>query len=55
VNPFKTFFQEWKKQDAKERTFMVLGGVFLVSAVVGIFLPVVPQIPFAIISAYFFF
>lgn len=33
---------------------MVLGGFFLLAALVGVFIPIIPQVPFAIISAYFF-
>ncbi len=33
---------------------MLLGGIFLIAAIVGVFIPIVPQIPFAIISAFFF-
>ncbi len=33
---------------------MVGGGLFLAAAIVGIFLPIVPQVPFAIIAAYMF-
>jgi uncharacterized membrane protein YbaN (DUF454 family) len=54
MNPFKTFSKEWKKKDTKDRTFMVLGGIFLVAALCGAILPIVPQIPFAIISAFLF-
>ncbi|MBS1964026.1 MAG: YbaN family protein [Bdellovibrionales bacterium] len=41
-------------KDKRSIFFQVLGGLFLVFAVIGIFLPIVPQIPFAIVSAYFF-
>lgn len=39
---------------AKENVFLALGWLFLVLALVGIALPVVPQVPFAVIAAYFF-
>lgn len=51
---WKSFMQEWKGKSAQERLFMVLGGFFLIAAIVGVFLPIVPQVPFAIISAFFF-
>ncbi len=54
MNPFKKFVSEWKKQDTKHRLFMIGGGIFLMAAIVGVFIPVVPQIPFAIVSAYLF-
>lgn len=33
---------------------MIAGGVFLAAAIVGMLLPLVPQVPFAILSAYLF-
>lgn len=33
---------------------MVLGGFFLIAAIVGVFVPILPQVPFAIIAAFFF-
>ena len=33
---------------------MIMGALFLIIALVGVFLPVIPQVPFAIISAFFF-
>ena len=50
----KNFVDEWKKKDVKERVYMTLGAVFLVAALVGVAIPVVPQIPFAVIAAFFF-
>jgi uncharacterized membrane protein YbaN (DUF454 family) len=50
----KSFFVEWKIKGTKKRFFMFLGALFLVIAVVGVFVPVIPQVPFAVISAYFF-
>ncbi|HVJ65615.1 MAG TPA: YbaN family protein [Bdellovibrionota bacterium] len=38
----------------KEKAFLALGWLFLVLAMVGIALPIVPQVPFAVIAAYFF-
>jgi uncharacterized membrane protein YbaN (DUF454 family) len=34
--------------------YVILGSVFLAAAVVGVFLPIVPQVPFAVIAAFFF-
>lgn len=48
---FKT---EWKHKNSTHRFFMILGALFLLLAIVGVFIPIVPQVPFAIISAYFF-
>ncbi len=50
----KTFYTEWKFKGNKARFFMALGALFLVFAIIGVFIPIVPQVPFAIISAYFF-
>jgi len=44
----------WSKKNSKEKFFFSLGGVFLLLGVIGLILPVVPQVPFAILSAYFF-
>jgi uncharacterized membrane protein YbaN (DUF454 family) len=44
----------WSQKDPREKTFMVAGMLFLALAVVGVFVPVVPQVPFAIVAAYFF-
>jgi uncharacterized membrane protein YbaN (DUF454 family) len=54
TNTFSHFIQEWKSKNPKEKCFMLLGALFLVFAIVGVFLPLVPQVPFAIISAMFF-
>src|SRR5688572_11214561 len=53
-NIAKKFVSEWKKSAPKERIFMIFGGLFLVLAIIGIFLPVVPQVPFAILAGLFF-
>ena len=34
--------------------YVILGFIFLAAAIVGVFLPVVPQVPFAVIGAFFF-
>lgn len=51
---FKAFISEWKSSKPKEKMFMVGGGLFLAAAIVGVFIPIVPQVPFAIVSAYLF-
>jgi uncharacterized membrane protein YbaN (DUF454 family) len=50
----KTFMVEWKIKRTKGHSYMALGGFFLLIALIGVFLPIIPQVPFAIISAYFF-
>lgn len=50
----KSFYMEWKIKQHHERFFMILGVLFLLLALVGVTLPIVPQIPFAIASAFFF-
>lgn len=50
----KSFLVEWKLKGAKSRAFMGLGALFLLLALIGVFLPIVPQVPFAIIAAFFF-
>lgn len=51
---WKSFMVEWKIKGTKKRTAMFLGALFLLLAFIGVFIPIVPQVPFAIISAYFF-
>lgn len=51
---FKKFKSEWTGKSTKQKLFMVGGGVSLVLAIVGIFLPIVPQVPFAILAAILF-
>lgn len=50
----RSFYIEWKLKGHKSRFFMFMGALFLVFALVGVFIPIIPQIPFAVISAYFF-
>jgi uncharacterized membrane protein YbaN (DUF454 family) len=38
----------------KKPGWIVAGWLFLAAAVVGVFLPIIPQVPFAIVAAYFF-
>lgn len=54
MNVIKHLASDWKKKDGKERTFMALGAIFLLAAVTGVFIPVLPQVPFAVIAAYLF-
>lgn len=51
---WKSFVVEWKIKGTKKRSAMVLGAFFLILAFIGVFIPIVPQVPFAIIAAYFF-
>ena len=48
------FYTYWSSKDPKQKFFFLLGGLFLLLGIVGLLLPVVPQVPFAILSAYFF-
>ncbi len=50
----RNFYIEWKLKGHKGRFFMALGVLFLLCAIIGVFIPIIPQVPFAIISAYFF-
>lgn len=50
----KGFYHEWKISRHNQRFFMACGVIFLFLTLAGIALPVVPQIPFAIASAFFF-
>lgn len=50
----KAFILEWKLKGRLGRFYMALGALFLVLALIGAALPIVPQVPFAIASAYFF-
>ncbi len=50
----KSFITEWKIKGAKKRSLMLFGAFFLLCAIAGVFIPIIPQVPFAIMSAYFF-
>lgn len=50
----RSFVIEWKIKGTKKKSAMLLGAAFLLVALVGVFIPIVPQVPFAIIAAYFF-
>jgi hypothetical protein len=50
----KSFYIEWKFKGKTNRFFMALGGLFLAAALIGVAIPIIPQVPFAIIAAYFF-
>jgi uncharacterized membrane protein YbaN (DUF454 family) len=50
----KRFLKEWKKKEPRQKIYMGLGGLLLLLAVIGVFLPLIPQVPFAIASAFFF-
>lgn len=47
-------YKSWNRKSSGQQFFFVLGSVFLLMGVIGLLLPVVPQVPFAILSAYFF-
>ncbi len=48
------FKDEWKNKSGKEKAYMAGGFLSLVLAIIGIFLPIVPQVPFAILAAFLF-
>lgn len=50
----KNFYIEWKLKGNKSRVFMFLGALFLLFALIGVAIPIIPQVPFAIVSAFFF-
>lgn len=50
----RNFYIEWKLKGTKARFFMFLGALFLIFALIGVAIPIIPQVPFAIISAFFF-
>ncbi len=54
ANPFKAFAAEWNTNEPRDKAFMVAGGLFFLAAIIGLFVPIVPQVPFAVIAAYFF-
>ncbi len=50
----KVLKTEWKFKKTQERIYIIAGGISLAIALASLFIPVLPQIPFAIIAAYFF-
>jgi uncharacterized protein len=57
MNPKKMvehFREEWKEKEPRQKLYMAAGALSLLLALGGIVLPIVPQVPFAILSAYFF-
>jgi len=50
----KTIKLEWRIGSKKSKTFMAFGLFFFILALIGVAIPIVPQVPFAIVSAYFF-
>jgi uncharacterized membrane protein YbaN (DUF454 family) len=50
----RSLYFEWKIKNGKNRAFMALGLFFLAVALTSVFIPILPQIPFAILAAYFF-
>lgn len=51
---FSEWKREWKHKDRRARALMIAGAFFLLLAVIGVFLPIVPQVPFAVIGAVLF-
>lgn len=49
---FTGFAQEWKVKGTKKRAYMVAGLFFLLLAMVGLVIPILPQIPTAIVAAF---
>lgn len=47
-------FATWNKKNSTEKFFFILGSLFLLLGIIGLLLPVVPQVPFAILAAYFY-
>ena len=54
ANPIKTFVGEWKNSEPGDKAYMGAGGLFLSLAIVGVIIPVLPQVPFAVIAAFLF-
>lgn len=46
--------RRWLEKTKKEKFYLFAGSVFLLLTLIGIIFPIMPQVPFAIISAYFF-
>jgi uncharacterized membrane protein YbaN (DUF454 family) len=46
--------REWSSKTFKEKLWMLAGGMAFLLAVIGLARPIVPQVPFAILSAFFF-
>lgn len=51
---WKAFLEEWKQKSLKCRLYMIGGGFFLVLAGIGVFVPLIPQVPFAVLAALLF-
>jgi uncharacterized membrane protein YbaN (DUF454 family) len=54
MSAIKNFVREWKVKSPKNKAYMALGGIFLLAALASVFIPILPQVPFAIIAAFFF-
>lgn len=46
--------KHWAMKNSRQKAFMVGGALSLGLAIIGLFLPIVPQVPFAILAAFFF-
>jgi uncharacterized protein len=54
MDGLKKFIDEWKTKPFKEKLYMTAGAFALALAIIGVVLPIVPQVPFAILAAFFF-
>lgn len=54
VHLIREFNTEWESSEGREKAYMIGGGISIALAIVGIFLPIVPQVPFAILAAILF-
>jgi uncharacterized protein len=54
VFEIKRAYLAWNMKTSRQKFFFVLGSLFLFLGVIGLLLPVVPQIPFAILAAFFY-
>lgn len=50
----KNIIKEWKTKGTRQKAFMFGGGIALLLAIAGIFVPLVPQVPFALLAAVLF-
>jgi uncharacterized membrane protein YbaN (DUF454 family) len=54
IKPLKKIYHDWQIGNFYQRIFIILGGFFLLLTLIGLALPIVPQVPFAVISAFCF-
>ncbi len=48
------FIKDWKEGETSQKLFMIAGAICLLITLVGIFLPILPQVPSAIAAALLF-